>query len=191
MNPKSENIPLNRIIISSQKDINFKAMLDDYSSNFAGHKVQVETNYNLLSSFVVQFNLNDFPHLMGWNKLRNKRATSLIADVNNLNLTKENSRSSRAWHQVLSRMLSYNFLHRIFYDQDVNACVLTREMKPNRLRLDIVFLCPSEKNCIVFGPRKSKDRDVFIPTTLHVEKVRNEYEYRRKTRVKSIRWLDN
>ncbi|MQS89097.1 PBECR4 domain-containing protein [Companilactobacillus mishanensis] len=191
MNPKSENIPLNRIIISSQKDINFKAMLDDYYSNFAGHKVQVETNYNLLSSFVVQFNLNDFPHLMGWNKLRNKRATSLIADVNNLNLTKENSRSSRAWHQVLSRMLSYNFLHRIFYDQDVNACVLTREMKPNRLKLDIVFLCPSEKNCIVFGLRKSKDRDVFIPTTLHVEKVRNEYEYRRKTRVKSIRWLDN
>lgn len=89
----SESIPLNHLIIDSQKDINFKAILDDYSSNFANKKVEVKTNYNLLGSFVISFNRNDLPHLMGWNKLRNKCATQLLSDVDNLRLTKENSRS--------------------------------------------------------------------------------------------------
>lgn len=185
----SESIPLNHLIIDSQKDINFKAILDDYSSNFANKKVEVKTNYNLLGSFVISFNRNDLPHLMGWNKLRNKRTTQLLSDVDNLRLTKENSRSNPKWHEVSQRIMSYNFLHRIFYDRDIDACVLTRDMKPNRLKLDIVFLYPRTKDCIVFGLRKPKNRDVFIPTTLHVEKLKNDYEYRRKTRINKIEWI--
>ena len=185
----SQDVPLNRLIIDSQKDINFKAMLDDYTSNFAGKRVEVRTNYNLLSSFVISFNRNDFPHLMGWNKLRKKRATLLLSDVDNLRLTKENSRTNNKWHEVSQRMLSYNFLHRIFYDQDIEACVVTRDMKPNRLLLDIVFLYPRTKDCIVFGLRKAKDRNEFIPTTLHIERLRNDYELRRKTRVNQIKWI--
>ncbi|WP_300558729.1 PBECR4 domain-containing protein [Companilactobacillus sp.] len=189
MTYKIEEIPLNRIIVANEQDINFKAMMEDYSHNFAGRMVRVETNYNLLSSFVVSFNIRDFPHLMGWNKLRRKRATELIKDVQQFRLTKDNSRSNHNWHQVSQRMLSYNFLHRIFYDQDIDACVLTRDMKPNRLKLDIVFLHERKKDCIVLGLRKSKNQNVFVPTTLHVEKLNNEYEYRRKTRINKIEWV--
>ena len=126
---------------------------------------------------------------MGWEKLKRKRATELIKDVDNLSLTKENSRKNHNWHQVSQRMLSYNFLNRIFFDQDINVCVLTSDMKPNRLKLDIVFLYPRTKDCIVFGLRKPNNRDVFIPTTLHVEPADNQYKYRRKTSVKSIKWI--
>lgn len=87
-------------------------------------------------------------------------------------------------------MLSYNFLTRIFLDQDIKVCILTRDMKPNRLKLDIVFTYPRTKDCIVFGLRKPKNRDEFIPTTLHIEPLNNPYKYRRKTTVKKIEWLD-
>lgn len=190
MQKNTQNIPFKRLVISNIDDINFKDILIDYKNIFDGHHVKVETNYNLLSSFIISFNLNDLPHLMGWNKLSRRRATQIIKDVNELKLTKQSSRSNHNWHQVSQRMLSYNFLTRIFLDQDIKVCILTRDMKPNRLKLDIVFTYPRTKDCIVFGLRKPKNRDEFIPTTLHIEPLNNPYKYRRKTTVKKIEWLD-
>jgi len=186
----TQEIPLNRLVISNEKDINFKNILNDYRDNFAGHTVKVETNYNLLSSFRISFNLSDLPHLMGWNKLSRKRATELIKDVDNLKLTKESARKNHYWHQVSQRMMSYNFLNRIFLDQDIDACVLTSDMKPNKLKLDIVFMFSRSKDCVVFGLRKPSNMDTFVPTTLHVEPLNNPYKYRRKTSVKNISWLN-
>ncbi|MGR3742103.1 PBECR4 domain-containing protein [Companilactobacillus sp. DQM5] len=177
------------IIIDKENDIDFYRILVDYRNFFSGRSIKITTNYNLLSTFIVSFNDNDLPHLMGWHKLRNSRATKLISAVESGSLTKEKVKRHPKWHEASQRMLSYNFMHRIFVDQDISAFVYTREMKPNRQNLDIVFLNNRKKDTVILGLRKANGRDTFIPTTLHVEPLNNSYNGRRRTRIKSTEWL--
>ncbi len=64
------NISLNHLLISSEIDIDFKMILEDYRACFSGHKVRVTTNYNRISQFDVVFSENQLPHLMGWEKVK-------------------------------------------------------------------------------------------------------------------------
>lgn len=49
--------------------INYKKILDDYRHYFSDRQAIVQTNYHPLSDFIVTFNTNNLPHLMGWEKL--------------------------------------------------------------------------------------------------------------------------
>lgn len=82
-------------------------------------------------------------------------------------------------------------MHEIFWDANSNVCVMTSDMKPNPLRLDIVFFKDtSPREIVVLGLRRAKGMNYFVPTTLHAEKKRdNQYLLRRKTSITSIKWM--
>ena len=192
MDKDAVNLPLEHLLISDVNDINFKNILYDYATTFAGHRVQLITNYNLLSKVDIVFSMNDLPHLMGWNKVRtkNKNASQIIEDVESEEWTVQVAKKNSQWFKVRKRMLNYNILHRIFIDKDIVPMVLTSDMKPNRLKLDIVFVINETKESIILGFRKAKGRTFFVPTTLHTESLDNQYNIRRRTEVKNIYWID-
>lgn len=102
---------MNYYRVNSLKDINYKKILDDYRSCFSGRVVELTTNYKLLQDFKVRFSDSDLPHLMGWQKVVNKRnyAGRLIKLVDDNKLTLENSRKHHNFIKIKSRMLNYNF----------------------------------------------------------------------------------
>lgn len=185
-------ISLNHLLIADASSINFKNILDDYRLCFAGHRVRIHTNYNLLNSFDIVFTEKDIPHLMGWEKItsKNRNASNIINEVDQFKFTAAMAKKNSNWFKVRKRMLNYNFLHRIFLDKDVNVLVVTSDMKPNRLKLDIVFIINLEHESVVLGLRKAKNQDFFVTTTLHTERKNNQYNYRRRTKITSLEWLD-
>lgn len=179
------------LVITDENSIDFAHLLQDYRENFVGRRVKISTNYNLLSEFEVVFTETDFPHLMGWNTLlrKNVNASEIIRQVDAGTFTKKKAKKNLEWYKSRSRMLNYNFLTRIFYDQDIQTFVSTRDMQPNRLKLDVVFILNKTNESVIFGLRKCSGRDFFIPTTLHTEKLDNEYNHRRMTKIRKIEWM--
>jgi hypothetical protein len=180
------------LVINDEQSIDFKLILDDYRGNFVGRQIRITTNYNLLSEVNIVFSEKDLPHLMGWDKVISKHTNSgkIIWQVDHLKLTKKIAKKNSEWFRVKKRMLSYNILSRIFLDQDITTFVATSDMHPNRLRLDIVFIYNGKYESIVFGLRKTKDREFFVPTTLHTEKLDNQYNRRRLTKITSLEWVN-
>lgn len=179
--------------IKDLKDVNYLKILEDYRQNFAGRVAYITTNYKKLAQFKVSFDEKNLPHLMGWQKVLNKNnsATNIISLVENGQLTFLNTRKNQEFFRIKDRLLNYNFLYAIFYQHISDICVMTSDMKPNRLKLDIVFYHPKDKrHIVVLGLRKRMNTQYFVPTTLHVELAKdNPYLKRRKTSIKSIKWM--
>lgn len=179
--------------VKNVNDIDYKKILDDYRRWFSGRIVELTTNYKLLQDFKVIFNDSDLPHLMGWQKIISKRnyAGHIIDLVDSGAFTVKTSRKNQNFPRIKNRLLNYNFMHEIFWDANSNVCVMTSDMKPNPLRLDIVFFKDtSPREIVVLGLRRAKGMNYFVPTTLHAEKKRdNQYLLRRKTSITSIKWM--
>ena len=187
------DVPLKHLLIGSSADIDFKMILEDYRTCFSGHKIHITTNYNQLSQFNIVFSENQLPHLMGWEKIKSKgskSASAIIKAVESETWTVKDAKKNQRWHEAKKRMLNYNILHRIFLDQDLVPMVLTSDMKPNRLKLDVVFVANRVHESVILGLRKAKGSDIFVPTTLHTEVLNNEYNSRRRTIIKSLKWID-
>lgn len=183
------HIEINKFI-----DINYLEILDDYQQNFAGKKICIYTNYKVLDKFLVSFDILNLPHLMGWQKIMDKGAYSsnIIKMIKNTDLTLSNSRRHSNFFKIKDRLLNYTFLYDIFYSESDNICVMTSNMKPNKLKLDIVFYKEKDpKHIVVLGLRKNKESTYFVPTTLHVELTKNNpYLYRRKTKIERLEWIE-
>ncbi|MDK6377597.1 MAG: PBECR4 domain-containing protein [Lactobacillus crispatus] len=179
--------------INNLNDVDYLKILQDYRQNFAGKVAVITTNYKKLCSFKVSFSEQNLPHLMGWQKVigKNSSATNIIRLIDNNEFTLANTRKNSEFFRIKDRLLNYNFLHDIFYGKLTNVCIMTSDMKPNKLKLDIVFYHLKDKQrIIVLGLRKRKNTPYFVPTTLHVEKIKNNpYLSRRKTSIKSFKWI--
>jgi len=187
-----KNVEDGYLQILSVSDINYKAILQDYRNHFHGNAVAVETNFKPLERFKVVFNERDLPHLMGWEKISKNgtgSATKIIRAIDHDDFTLERTKAHHNFNKIKTRMLHYNFLYDVFLEKNINACVMTSDMKPNRLRLDIVFYQEIKNEAIILGLRKDKHMDVFVPTTLHTETLKNPYHFRRRSRVKRISWI--
>ncbi|WP_251547925.1 PBECR4 domain-containing protein [Limosilactobacillus caecicola] len=178
--------------VKSSLDINYQKILNDYRRWFATRQIVLTTNYKLLDKFTVVFSESDLPHLMGWEKVVSKKAyaRNILHLVDNKMLTYTNSRHHHRFKDIKNRLLNYNFLHEIFWKHDPDICVMTSNMKPNPLRLDIVFTKnTSPREIVVLGLRRKKHMESFVPTTLHTESAKNNrYLLRRKTHITSFRW---
>lgn len=177
------------IIINNENSINFKDILNDYRVNFCNHIMKINTNFNLLSEILIYFDEKQLPHLMGFNKIYNHPASKIINDIDREKFTKNAAKKNPEWFKIKKRILNYNFLHRIFIDQDIQIMVYTSDMKPNRLHLDIVFVEPKTKEDVILGFRKDKNSDYFFPTTLHTESKNNAYNKRYHTKINKLEWL--
>ncbi|MEY8441864.1 PBECR4 domain-containing protein [Lactobacillaceae bacterium 24-114] len=184
---------MNYYHVNNVNDINFKNILNDYRQCFSGRIAELTTNYKLLNNFKVLFSDSDLPHLMGWQKVVNKGkyAGNIIKLVDNNELTFESSRKHHNFTKIKNRLLNYNFLHEVFWENDPSVCVMTSDMKPNPLRLDIVFFKNTKpREIVVLGLRRASGMEHFVPTTLHTERSKdNDYLLRRKTSITSTNWL--
>lgn len=179
--------------VKNSFQINYKKILDDYRKNFSNRRALIRTNYKPLEEFIVTFNTRDLPHLMGWEKIVDKRsyANNIVKLIDNEKLIYSNSRHHRNFHKIKDRMFNYEFLYEIFWEHNHDVCVMTSDMKPNPQKLDIVFFKQSSpREIIVLGLRKRYNMESFVPTTLHTESIKgNQYLLRRRTRIKSIQWI--
>lgn len=166
-------------------------LLNDYINNFHNKDILIHTNYKKLLDIKVHFHKNDLPHLLGWDKSSNFTGAKRICDaVHREKMTHESMKKHHRYDESKKRMLQYNFLHNIFYDGGIDACVMTRDMKPNRMKLDIVFYEEKIEEYVVLGLRKRAETDYFVLTTLHTTGKSNcPYNNRRKTSISSIEWL--
>lgn len=184
---------ISHIHINSLKDIDYYKILNDYRDNFSDKIALITTNYKKLSEFKVSFDEKNLPHLMGWQKVsgKNSSATSIIRMIESYKFIFSKTRHNPEFFRIKDRLLNYEFLYDVFYQEDTNVCVMTRDMKPNPLKLDIVFYkIKDPKRIVVLGLRRNKNTDYFVPTTLHVEKNKNnQYLNRRKTNIKNLEWL--
>ena len=103
--------------VNSVTDINYKKMLDDYHNCFSGRIAELTTNYKLLLDFKVLFSDSDLPHLMGWQKVVDKKnyAGHIIQLMDNKKLTLTSSRKHHNFNKIKNRLLNYNFLHEVFW----------------------------------------------------------------------------
>lgn len=178
------------IEIKSYVDISYKAILSDYRYHFSKKVAIVETNYRVLSKFNIAFHENDLPHLMGWDKILTKKrnAKFICKLIDEDKLTVESSKNHDKFNEAKKRMLNYNFIHDCFLHNSVNVCVMTSNMKPNPLRLDIVFYRENKSEAVVLGLRKDRNSEYYVPTTLHNKKLNCEYNRRARTKVNKLYW---
>ena len=67
--------------------------------------------------------------------------------------------------------------------------VVTRDMIPNTMKLDIVFMKDNKNKDIILGLRKDMNTDYYVPTTLYQVKGKNNpFRYRKRTFIKKIYW---
>lgn len=170
--------------------IHLLSILTDYTDNFHNKDILIRTNYKKLEYIKVHFHKNDLPHLLGWDKSSNLTgAKKICSAISRGKMTHESIKKHHRYHESKKRMLQYNFLHNIFFYGGINACVMTRDMKPNNMKLDVVFYEEKTEEFVVLGLRKEIDAEYFVLTTLHTTGKSNcPYNYRRKTNIKSIEW---
>ncbi|WP_125605053.1 PBECR4 domain-containing protein [Lapidilactobacillus bayanensis] len=177
--------------INSANDIDYLKILNDYKRNFVNNIAVLHTNYKKIETIKISFAVNDLPHLMGWEKInQSSHASSIIKMIESEKMTYSSTRKNQNFYRIKDRLLNYNFLHTIFINEDLNTAIMTSDMKPNKLRLDIVFYSEEDhKHAIILGLRKDMHSSYFIPTTLHVEKIPNQFSNRRRTSIiGTIEW---
>lgn len=183
-------VGISPIKIKTLDDINYKDMLEDYEYHFCQNIATVETNYKKLEYFDVFFEPKQLPHLMGWDKILSSRmqAQRINSLIKKEEITLESTRKHKDFNDVRRRMESYNFFHDIFTHQNEKICVMTSDMKPNSMRVDIVFYKEHQRDATILGLRKSKGMGYFVPTTIHNRSLNNQFSKRRRTLVKKIVW---
>lgn len=171
--------------------LNYKDILSDFRKNFVDRVCIVTTNYKKLDEIKVLFKETQLPHLMGWHKITSGSATNIIKRVDNENFTYDNTKTHPEFFRIKGRLQNYDMLKDTFYDSNVKIMVVTRDMKPNRMRLDIVFMKNIKNEDIVLGLRKKKNSSYFVPTTLYrTNSNRNPFNKRKRTFIQSIYWED-
>ncbi|WP_260442636.1 MULTISPECIES: PBECR4 domain-containing protein [Listeria] len=165
-------------------------ILNDYIDNFHNKDIVIHTNYKKLEVIKIHFHKNDLPHLLGWDKSSSLNSAKKICDaISKEKITHKSIKKHHRYSESKKRMLQYNFLHEIFFHGGINACVMTMDMKPNNMNLDVVFYEEKIEEFVVLGLRKRIDTGFFVLTTLHTTGKSNcPYNYRRKTRIKFIEW---
>lgn len=172
-----------------KKEINYKNILSDFQKNFDNKVCVIETNYKKLNQIKVLFKTTQLPHLMGFHKITNGSATKIIKRINDESFTFENTKHHPNFFQIQDRLLGYSFLKEIFYDHKTEVMIVTRDMKPNTMRLDIVFFKNEKNKDIILGLRKESNTPYFVPTTLYKTKTsRNLFRNRRRTKINKIYW---
>lgn len=187
---EKDSIGLTPIKIETFNDINYRKILEDYEYHFCQTMAIIHTNYKKLESFNVYFESKQLPHLMGWDKILNsklqpKRINSLIKKGE---ITVESTRKHKNFNEAKRRMTSYNYFHNIFIWQKEKICVMTNDMSPNSMKLDVVFYKENRREATILGLRKAGKMDYFVPTTLHNRSLRNPFAKRRRTFIKSVDW---
>lgn len=168
--------------------VDIKAIIEDYALNFAGKTCLFKTGYQQLPEFCVQFELSDLFHLLGIHKLNTGLyAGQWLEQVRGGDFDLGDFASHPSMKDIRPRVANYDFFYEIFYRDQVQVCVLDKDLSRNTMRLSVVFFKEKKRQVVVLGLKKDK-LGYFRPATLH-EASGNPYARNRKTVIKEVKWL--
>lgn len=169
--------------------MNLREIVKDYELNFDGKFCTIFTNYKNFPKFTVAFDVKDLYHLLGIHKLQTGLyASSWIKAIKEDSFDLTRYKNHPDFRMIRPRINNYGFFYEIFYLDNVQICILDKDLSKNTMRLSVVFYKEHKRQVVVVGLRRDKT-GYFRPVTLH-ESRNNPYRSVRKTIIKKVEWLD-
>ena len=164
-------------------------ILNDYKENFCNKMCCIETAYKEMEFINIYFSKTDLHHLLGFHKVLPGNATKTINDIENGNLTIKHIKKHQNYGMIKTRIDNYNFIHDVFYKNNVELCIVEKDINSNTMDLNLIIYKKKGYEVIVLGLKKNYKNDIYYFATLH-KTYENKYKDTRKTKIKNIKWLD-
>lgn len=165
---------------------------DDFTNNFHSKKFRLETNASFCKFITIRFDLVQFPHLMGLEKLNifGSHARENIRLIQKERITLKQIKKDDHFGEIKTRFTNYSFLEQIFYTPFVPDFVSITNMHPKRLgSTDLLFFRILNKRDMVCIGIAKDGNDYYVPTTLHVRKIPNDFQRLRRIRIIKKDWV--
>lgn len=164
-------------------------ILNDYKENFCNKMCCIEIAYKEMEFINIYFSKTDLHHLLGFHKVLPGNATKTINDIENGNLTIKHIKKHQNYGMIKTRIDNYNFIHDVFYKNNVELCIVEKDINSNTMDLNLIIYKKKGYEVIVLGLKKNYKNDIYYLATLH-KTYENKYKDTRKTKIKNIKWLD-
>lgn len=170
-------------------DATLQSVLEDYQEKFCNKKCFLELNYKKMSDVMVVFSETDLHHLLGLHYVlpKNIYANKSIEMIKNNELLISDLSEHQDFFKMFSRFKNYNFIEKVFYNKEINICVVEKDIPRNGMKLNLVVYETTGRTAVVLGLRKVND--CYKLVTLH-ESDSRKYNKVRRTTIKNINWLD-
>lgn len=169
---------------------NLQKMFRDYQLNFSGKIVEIETNYKKIECFKIKIEDNNFPHLLGLHYCVNgKGATQICQLISKELLLYEDIKKKREFkfYNIKERISCYGYLSKFLKEANGRVLYPVENLKPNPMKLTIVFSEKKGKGEVVLGIRKDEKENVYHLTTLHYSR-KQKFTNMRSGEVLSVKW---
>jgi hypothetical protein len=171
-----------------------KEIVDDYERDYHGHTVEITTNFKPLQNVIINFDILDVPHLIGFQYLSKRRSASQFIElIKSGDLTLDDIKKDPSFGDKIKDRLKYHcFLNEVFKSNSSQLMVITRDIRPPRLGnvefLIYDYLDERKKKMVLIG-FSPNNKGYYVPATLHVRRTPNVFTERRLTEIKSMKWI--
>lgn len=169
---------------------NLKVLLTDYNKNFANRTVEMKTNYKKISMIKIKMEENNFPHLLGLHYcVHGKSATELCRMIKLDQLDYEKIKRTQEFkaYNIKDRIGCYSYLAQFIQGATGRVFYPTDNLKPNPMRLTLVFSEIKGGGEVVLGVRKDIKQDCYRLATLHYSR-KQKYTNMRSSKILSTKW---
>lgn len=170
-------------------EYNLQELFEDYKDNFANKTVEMQTNYKNISCINIKIEENNFPHLLGLHYCVKKSASQICTLIDNETLLYENIKKCPEfdYYNIKERIKSYKYLYLFLKDAEGRIFYPTENLKPNTMKLTLVFCEKKGKGEVVLGVRKDVKENVFRLATLHYSR-KPKFSYMRSSKIVNVKW---
>jgi len=169
---------------------NLQELLSDYKTNFGNKTVEMQTNYKSISCINIKIEENNFPHLLGLHYcVKGKSATQICTSIEHGKLLYKDikKRSEFGYYNIKERIESYSYLSVFLKEAEGRIFYPTENLKPNAMKLTLVFSEKKGDGEVVLGVRKDIKENVFRLATLHYSRKR-KFTNMRSSKILSVKW---
>lgn len=177
------------------KSIKLIDLLNNYRQLIGKHYI-IETNDRKLNMVEIIFTVENFPHLIGLQKMSSlskyttsNKSRDIIKAIDESNLTMEQVLADKSFYDIEPRIQTFDFMMDMFVKLDSTPAFLQiRDMKPRRLKnVDfILYKYIDNGRRIEVAGFSEINNNWFAPATLHIRKVPNTFIDMRRARIKEI-----
>ncbi|WP_430610166.1 PBECR4 domain-containing protein [Enterococcus sp. DIV0876] len=169
---------------------NLNELLNDYNTNFSNKSVEMTTNYKKISMIKIKMEENNFPHLLGLHYcIHGKSATELCKMIKLEQLEYEQIRKTQEFkfYNIKERIGCYSYLGQFLYNAEGRVFYPTDNLKPNPMKLTLVFSERKGNGEVVLGVKRDIEQDCYRLATLHYSR-KQKYTNMRSSKILATRW---
>lgn len=184
---------MTHLICNNLNNIDAKDFFNDFQSNFHNQKFCIETNANFCKSIIIRFDIAQLPHILGMEKLNlfDSYANRTIGSVRNEKITFKEIKKDSNFGSIKTRFIHYDFLEQVFYTAYKPEFVSITNMPNKRIgNTDLLFFrILNDKEMVCIGIIKDNN-GYYVPTTLHVRNIPNDFQRQHRIRIIKKYWLN-